>query len=440
LDDFLRPYLFCCGYTQTFAHLHTYCKGLLSDLARKTVEPIALASGCAVRTLQEFLRDHLWQHTGVRQQLQRHLAAYLPTVPADDLGSVGLIDETSALKAGTQTPGVQRQYLGCVGKVANGIVTVHLGVCRGRYKTLLDAELFLSQEWAADDQRRQEAGIPKDLVHRPKWQIALEEVDRALENKVQLDWLTFDEEYGKAPEFVCGLDERHLRFVGEVPKSLSCLAAAAVPSRPAAAVKGRPAEEVVRQSPAFVKQPWRTVKLRQEAGGQQVWEVKAAQVWQMQDRHWSGRTYWLVWAKNVGTGEEKYFLSNAPPTATVPTLVRVAFRRWHVEHAIRVAKSEIGFTHYEGRNYTALMRHQTLCLLMLTFVAEHTQRLRGEKSGSDHGAGVQRAEPAVRGVAGAAAGDESPPAAVGYAPLPPAAEPSGPGVSTESPRQAQSAA
>ena len=31
LDDFLRPSLFCCGYTQTFAHLHTCCKGLLSD-------------------------------------------------------------------------------------------------------------------------------------------------------------------------------------------------------------------------------------------------------------------------------------------------------------------------------------------------------------------------------------------------------------------------
>src|SRR3954453_10764990 len=109
---------------------------------------------------------------------------------------------------------------------------------------------------------------------------------------------------------------------------------------------------------------------------------------------------------------EKYFLSNAPTEAKVQTLVRVAFRRWHVEHAIRVSKSELGFTHYEGRNYTALMRHQTLCLLMLTFVAEHTQRLRGEKSRSDHGAGVQCLEPVVRGVAGGAAGDESPPAAV----------------------------
>src|SRR6266702_19200 len=123
LDDFLQPYLFCCGYTQSFAHLHTYCKGLLSDLKRKTVEPIALASGCAVRTLQEFLRDHQWQHAQVREQLQRHVAADLAGLPDDGLGNVGLIDETSALKSGDKTPGVQRQYLGGVGKIDNGIVT-----------------------------------------------------------------------------------------------------------------------------------------------------------------------------------------------------------------------------------------------------------------------------------------------------------------------------
>src|SRR3954467_7839451 len=440
LQDFLQPYLFCCRYTRTFAHLHTYCKGLLSDLDRKSVEPIALASGCAVRTLQEFLRDHVWQHTGVREQLQRHVAASLPAVPADDLGTVGLIDETSALKSGTQTPGVQRQYLGCVGKIANGIVTVHLGVCKGRYKTLFDTELYLSKEWAADKDRREEAGIPEDMVYRPKWQIALEAVDRAVQQKVALDWLTFDEEYGKAPEFVTGLDKRQLRFVGEVPKILSCLAARGAALPPGAEVKGRPAVEVVRTTPAFLKQPWRKVKLSQQTGGQQVWEVKAAQVWQVQDKQWSERTYWLIWAKNIATGEGKYFLSNAPAGAKLERLVRVAFRRWNVEHSLRVAKSEIGFTHYEGRSYTALMRHQTLCLLMLTFVAGHTQRLRGEKSGSDHGAGVQCLEPVERGVAAAATGDEPPPAALGDAALPPAAEPSGPGVTAERLRPAQSAA
>jgi SRSO17 transposase len=173
LDAFLRPYLFCCGYTQTFSHLHTYCRGLLADLKRKTAEPIALAAGCAVRTLQEFLRDHQWEHPQARQYLQRPVGTTLPNLPADGLGNVGLIDETSAVKSGTKTPGVQRQYLGCVGKVDNGMVTVHLGVCQGPYKTLIDAELYLPEDWAKDRERCKQAGLPEDMPYRPKWRIAL---------------------------------------------------------------------------------------------------------------------------------------------------------------------------------------------------------------------------------------------------------------------------
>jgi hypothetical protein len=160
----------------------------------------------------------------------------------------------------------------------------------------------------------------------------------------------------------------------------------------------------------------------------------------MQDGQWSARTYWLIWAKNIATGEEKYFLSNAAATAKVERLVRVAFRRWNVEHGFRLAKSELGFTHFEGQNYTALMRHQTLCLLMLSFVAKHTERLRGEKSRGDDGAGVQRLEPGLRGVAGEPAGDQPASASLGDDRLPSAAQPGGPGVSPETVRQEKSTA
>src|SRR5919202_3601692 len=112
LDEFLRPYLFACGYTQTFGHLHTYCGGLLSDLPRKSVEPIALASGTPVRTLQEFLRDHQWSFPQARERLQGHIAALLPTLPDDGLGNGGLIDETATVKSGPPTPGVKRQGCG----------------------------------------------------------------------------------------------------------------------------------------------------------------------------------------------------------------------------------------------------------------------------------------------------------------------------------------
>src|SRR3954447_19427333 len=342
LADYLDRFLFCCGYTQTFAHLRTYVRGLLSDLPRQSIEPIALQAGTPVRTLQEFLRDHDWDSSAARTRFQEHVAVLLPTLPGDDLGNVGLLDETSAVKQGTKTPGVQRQYLGCVGKVENGIVTVHLGVCRGRYKNLIDGDLFLPESWSDDRPRCREAGIPDSVVYRPKWKIALEQIDRAKSNGIVLDWMTFDEGYGNSPGFIAALDERKLPFVGEVPRTFSTLAVNRQGNRPQMKVKGRPAEEVVRTASLFRAQSWQVCRLPRETMQDQVWRVKAARVGVHSKKGWSAGRYWLIWASNDETGEEKFFLSNAPEDAKVETLVRVAFRRWNVEHSFRVAKSELG--------------------------------------------------------------------------------------------------
>src|SRR5215471_19214101 len=124
LDRFLDRFLFCCSYTQTFDHLKTYCKGLLSELPRKSVEPIALAAGTPVRTLQEFLRDHDWDRVRLTDLAQRHTAGIVGRLPDDGLGTIGLIDETAVPKKGTKTPGVQRQYCGRLGKLENCVVSV----------------------------------------------------------------------------------------------------------------------------------------------------------------------------------------------------------------------------------------------------------------------------------------------------------------------------
>jgi SRSO17 transposase len=393
LARFLGRFAGCCRYAPTFVHLQTYVRGLLSDLPRKSVEPIALAAGTPVRTLQEFLRDHAWDAPAARDALQAHVAGLLPSLAGDDLGVVGFVDETSALKQGDKTPGVQRQYLGCLGKVDNGIVTVHLGVSKGRYKVLVDAELFLPKRWSDDRPRCRAAGIPEEVVHRTKWQMALDQLDGARASGLRLDWLTFDAEYGKRPGFLAGLAERGQRFVGEVPRGFSCLAATRFGQRPERKTKGRAAEEVVRAGSRFRSCPWRVLRLARQTTCEQLWRVKAGWVWVSSEAGWSAGTYWLVWASSDQTGEEKFFVSNAPPQTPVEVLVRAAFRRASVEHAFRVCKSELGFTHFEGRSYAGLLRHLSLSLVSLAFVAEHTERLRGEKSGVDDGAGVPGAAP-----------------------------------------------
>jgi SRSO17 transposase len=417
LAGFLDQFLFCCGYTQTFAHLSAYCRGLLSNLERKTAEPIALAAGIPVRTLQEFLKDHDWYQDNGRDLLQRHVASTLLTLPADDVGTLGIVDETGTAKKGQKTPGVQRQWCGELGKTDNCIVTVHLGVARGRYNTLVDRDLFLPKSWSDDRERCQAAGIPDELVHRPKWQIALEQIDRAKGNGIVLSWLTFDEGYGDCPEFLLAVEGKGLRFVGEAPRSLRCFAVRQPPARSSSW-----AEDLVRHSPAFMDQPWQTFRLKRQTLGEQVWRAKAARVRLSVDGKPSAKTYWLIGAVNERTGEEKYFVANAPEGTPLRLLLVVAFTRWNVEHAIRLSKGELGFRHFEGRNYTALMRHLTLCLLMQAFVASQTQRLRGKKSGGDGRAGMLRPEAVVLAVVRETEGDERQPLRRAGHPVPPEAQ------------------
>src|SRR3954453_20998691 len=171
---YMRRFRDSFGQDRTAAHFDNYCRGLLSDLPRKSVEPIALAAGTAVRTLQEFLTTAAWDFAEVRDLHQRRVAEALAEVPADAVGTVGVIDETSSVKKGDQTPGVQRQYLGCAGKIENGIVTVHVGVAKGTFQALLDADLSLPKSWDKDRDRCHEAGIPDDARYQAKWRIALD--------------------------------------------------------------------------------------------------------------------------------------------------------------------------------------------------------------------------------------------------------------------------
>jgi SRSO17 transposase len=366
------------GQDRTANHFYTYCRGLMSDLPRKSIEPIALAAGTAVRTLQEFLVTTRWDFASARDTLQKHICAVIADLPTDPLGTVGVIDETSCRKWGDHTPGVQRQYLGCVGKVDNGIVTVHIGVTKGTFQALLDADLFLPKAWAADRDRCREAGIPDDVGHRTKWRLAVDQWLRVSGNGLSFDWLTFDEGYGAAVPFLKFLNLVSQRFVSEVPVSFSV--------RERAGAKALRAD--ARLSAADARGGTR-LRLAHRSVRASFWRAVTAPVWV------ADREHTLVAAVNESTGEVKYFVTNAT-SAPLARVLAVAFRRWTVEHAFRLGKQEAGLMDYEGRDYTGLLRHLTLALVVLGFVATRTERLRGEKPAGDGRAGVPGVEPEVR--------------------------------------------
>jgi SRSO17 transposase len=165
--------------------------------------------------LQEFLSLARWDEGAARDRLQRRVARRHGAP-----NSVGVIDETSYVKKGNETACVQRQHCGAAGKTENCVVSVHLGYAAGDFHTLLDGEPYLPKKtWHNNRVRCRAAGIPDEVVYRPKWQMALQQYRRAVSNGVRFAWMTFDEGYGGKPPFLRELDACGQNYVGEIPVS-----------------------------------------------------------------------------------------------------------------------------------------------------------------------------------------------------------------------------
>jgi SRSO17 transposase len=402
LAGFLKRFDDCFARKDTRAHLSVYVEGQLSDLGRKSVEPMALAAEVPVRTLQEFLSQHRWHEDLARDRLQ-----YIVAKEHGHPHSVGIIDETSFVKQGKKTPGVQRQYLGTVGKQQNGIVTVHLAYAADDFHCLLDGELFLPESWAGDPARCQEAQIPAGMTYRPKTEIALELYDRARANGIHFAWLTFDEWYGGKPAFLQALDQRPQPFVAEVPRTLmGWIDPPRVTERPLRRGRGRgrkvprivassrPSQSVdhlFRWNPAFKEQEWQRWRVKDGEKGPTIWEVKHMPFCLQGPDGLPGPRWHLVVARNVlDPTERKFFVSNAAPDTSVGTILLAAFSRWRVERCFEDGKGEIGLDHYEGRRYPGLKRHLILSAISYLFLATTNQRLRGGKTRIDCLPGAHR--------------------------------------------------
>ena len=395
LKKFLKRFDLCFPRKDTHAHLPVYVAGQLSDIPEKSVEPIALNAGVPVRTLQEFLSQHHWDQDLLRDQLQ-HIVRDEHSGPH----SIGIFDETSDVKKGDKTPGVQRQWCGCVGKTENCIVTVHLAYAREGFHCLLDGELFLPESWSEDRERCRAAGIPDEMSYRPKWRIALELYDHAVENGLRFDWLTFDEGYGGKPELLGELSARSQRFVAEVPRNFTgWVKPPRVITRPYhkhGRGRGRKTPRLASGSPparrvdemldrdGLKDQPWRRWRIKDGHKGPMVWEVKHLRFTAVGGDGLPGQSLHLVVARDVLNPEVlKFFVGNAPEATSVAAMLLVAFSRWRVERCFEDQKSEIGLDRYEGRRYQGLRRHLMLSCVSYLFLSRMREEFGGGKSGVD---------------------------------------------------------
>nr|WP_225412045.1 IS701 family transposase [Stigmatella hybrida] len=361
-----------------------YAMGLLGDGERKSVEPIA-ARACpdpkrvdAVhQRLLHFTVDSKWSDRDVRRVAAQYaLEAMTKREPVE----AWIVDDTGFLKQGKHSVGVQRQYTGSAGKVANCQIGVSLSIATRTEHVPIDFELYLPDRWAHDMARRVEARIPPEVQFKTKPQLALQMIDRAVEDGVPPGIVLADSAYGSSSQFRAHLRKLGLHYAVAVSAQTSvCLLDD----------KGRPREEVqsvsalafsIQEAGGFRRCTWRQGTRKNLSARFALRQVNAAGVPQSEQE-----PLWLLIEWRDGEPEPaNYFLISLPGHRTQKQLVRLVMQRWRTERVYEDLKGELGLDHYEGRRFPGWHHHVSVALCCYAFiVAERVRHFPPSARGAD---------------------------------------------------------
>lgn len=360
------------GRKERRASFAAYVIGLLSEAERKSVEPLA-ARACehpdemdaAHQRLLHFVTDSTWSDAEVRRTAARYaLEAMTKRAPV----AAWIVDDTGFLKQGSHSVGVQRQYTGSAGKIANCQIGVSLSVATAELHVPLDFELYLPDSWASDRKLRKEARIPESVVFKTKPELALDMIVRAKESGVPMGVLLADSAYGDNIEF-----RRNLRALGfDYAMGVGALT---MVSRMDSAGRSRGRKLAVRD--LALELPTKRLTWREGTKGRMTGRfafthvVPAYRDTQIEMKH--REDVWLV-VEHRGP-ETRYYFSTLPRNTKQSELVRLIKERYRTEQVYLELKGELGLDHYEGRRFPGWHHHVTVALCCYAFLV--AERARG---------------------------------------------------------------
>ena len=353
LGRWLEPFLARLGRKEQRRWAPFYLKGLILPGERKSIEPMAarVAPG-DLQQLHHFVSTSPWATAPLEDEL---VQAADRLVGGPD--AVLVVDDTALVKQGRRSVGVKRQYCGQLGKRANCQALVSLTLARAEVPVGVGLRLFLPEDWCADAARRAAAGVPEAVGYRPKWKIALDEIDRVLASGARFGAVLADAEYGRAAEFRAGLAERRRTYAVGIMPVQQVYPADVTLAFPEREATGRPRKHPVPSAPSVAAAEliearpaaFRAVSWRTGTKGPLEAEFAALRV-RVADgpvaaggRHLPGEEAWLV-GEHRATGERKYYLSNLPADAPLEALAALIKARWVCEQRTSSSRTSWGWT------------------------------------------------------------------------------------------------
>jgi SRSO17 transposase len=281
-----------------------------------------------------------------------------------------------------------RQYCGRLGKIDNCQVAVSLSLANERGSVPLAYQLYLPKEWAEDPKRRERAGVPKEIKFRAKSAIAREQIEAARVAGIARGVVLADAWYGDEADFRDWLSVQNLEYALGVRPATSVWWGSYRPAQARSSGRGRPRTRLKRDARhqpmsvlevarALPQKSWRTLTWR--AGTNAALSSRFARVRVCAAHADRARgEKWLLMEWPVGEAEPThYWLSTLPETLSCKQLVSDAKGRWLIERDYEELKSELGLSHYEGRNWRGFHHHATLCIAAYGFLM--LERLSGFK-------------------------------------------------------------
>jgi SRSO17 transposase len=375
LQPFAEPFVACLGRSEQVEHARTYLSGLLSDIERKNCESIAYFFDQPRDPLQHFLGRSPWDHKPLLTELARQVGA-----TRGEPDGVLVLDPSGFAKKGDDSVGVSRQWLGRFGKVDNGQVGIYLAYVTRQEHALVDVRLYLPEEWARDYDRREKAGVPKEIIFQTRHELALDML-RDKRDLLPHTWITGDDEMGRSSKFRADLREMKERYLLAVPcnTTIRDLDGEPQPNGEGGPVRLRPFEQVQNWTPAVPPTAWTSLEVRDGEKGPLAVQVVTTRVQARDEHRGIGPEELLVVIRSAqedGSWKTDYYLSNAAPDTPRAELARVAKAEHRIEECFQRGKSEAGLADYEARTWQGWHHHQTLSLIATWFLV--TETLRGK--------------------------------------------------------------